>query len=232
MFNNATGKFEDPVLMSDATFAVGMPFFIQTDANGQIDFDLPASTSNPVIRRAAGRHSYIQLTLAREGAPAQGRMYISLHNDGACDRYIIGRDFARMDDSHAIPHLWCEAYGLPLSAHGIPAPETKTVIPFSMAVPANGVYSLQMNAVAMDEYVVELLYLGEYAASLTYGEPQMLDLNKGTMSDYSIRIRHKVPTDISNVQSGSEQSRKMLLDGKLYIFQGGRVYDASGREIK
>lgn len=234
LFNNVTGKFEDPVLMSDATFAVGQPFFIQTDANGQIDFDLPtAATSNPVIRRVAGRHnSYIKLTLARENERTQGRMYISLHDDGIYDRYIIGRDFARMDNSNVTPHMWCEAYGLSLAAHGIPTPDTETVIPFNLSVPANGTYRLQMNAVEMDEYVVELLYLGEYVANLTYDEPQSLELNKGTMSDYSLRIRRKMPTDISNTQTDNELSTKVLMDQQLYIRHGEHIYDALGRKIK
>lgn len=232
-FNNATGQFEDPILLSDTTFAVGMPFFIQTAAGGTIDFDLPAPpTSNSVARKAARRHNpYIQLTLAREQERTPGRMYISLHDDGINDRYVIGRDFARMDNSNATPHMWCEAYGLSLAAHGIQTPNSETVIPFNISVPENGVYRMEMHAVEMDEYVVELLHLGGHVAYLSFDEQQFIELNKGTMSDYSLRIRRKIPTDIINATS-EETCTKVVLDNQLYIRHNGHVYDALGREIK
>ena len=52
-----------------------------------------------------------------------------------------------------------------------------------------------------------------------------------TLSVVVRREAPQTPTDIETVVSGAQQTRKILYNGQLYILQGGRVYDATGKQM-
>lgn len=232
-YDNATGSYEDPILLSAASFVVGKPFFIQIVSDASIGFTRNTSSSAPRRSRlASDNNPLICLTLANEENEASvGRMYISLHDDSQYG-YVIGRDFARLDNKNTRPHVWCEAYDLALAAHGVQAPAKETVIPFFLSTPVTGTFRLAMNAKAMEGYMVELLYNGEFVTNLSYDELYTLDLEKGTTNGYALRVRGKLPTDIDVVQGEENMSEKVLLNNQLYIRHGEHVYDAQGKKIK
>ena len=233
-FNNEDGAFEDPVLLSDASFVVGKPFLIQILPTTDLSIGFPSYTpSSGAPRRASmDKDPLMRMTLTNTQNAAAGHMYLSMHADGQSNHYVIGRDFARMDNKNTRPHVWCEAYGLQLAAHGVQTPNTTTEMPFVLSTPVAGTFRLDMNAKAMDEYMVELLYNGEYIANLSDEEPYSLELKKGTTYGYSLRLRAMMPTDIKAVQGEEETSAKILLNHQLYIRHGEHVYDAQGRKIK
>lgn len=233
-YDNEHGVFEDPIKLNElteATFAVGKPFFIQVEADIDINF---GNNSSAAPRRASmSVNPLMRMLLTNTQNEEFGRMYISLHNDNQTGHYVIGRDFARMDNKNTRPHLWYEAFGLQLAAHGIQAPSTTTEVPFVMSTPVAGHFRLTMSTRAMDDYMVELLYNGEYVANLSDDEPPYaFELNKGVTNGYSIRLRAKSPTDIKPVQGEEATSAKILLNNQLYIRHGEHVYDAQGRKIK
>ena len=160
-------------------------------------------------------------------------MYLTLHED-ATAHYSIGRDVARMSTSCiTAAQLWCTMEdGTQLAAHGIAIPTKESVIDLNLYAPAQGTYLFEIITRAMDAYDVALLYQGGYVASLYDDQPIALDLDKGTTRDYAIRISRKMPTDITNTQSADGQCTKALIDGHMYIFQGGHVYDAQGKTVK
>lgn len=119
-----------------------------------------------------------------------------------------------------------------IAAHGIAIPTKESVIDLNLYAPAQGTYLFEIITRAMDAYDVALLYQGGYVASLYDDQPIALDLDKGTTGDYAIRISRKMPTDITNTQSADGQCTKALIDGHMYIFQGGHVYDAQGKTVK
>lgn len=230
-YDNATGSYKDPIKLSEASFVVGQPFFIQIGSDASIAF---GDLYSPAPRRAqmASSDPLIRLTLTNEANEASvGRMYISLHDDSQYG-YVIGRDFARLDNKNTRPHVWCEAYDLALAAHGVQAPAKETVIPFFLSTPVTGTFRLAINAKAMEGYMVELLYNGEFVTNLSYDELYTLDLEKGTTNGYALRVRGKLPTDIGVVQVEENMSEKVLLNNQLYIRHGEHVYDAQGKKIK
>ena len=45
------------------------------------------------------------------------------------------------------------------------------------------------------------------------------------------RSMPQAPTDLENVTGDSRQTRKILINGQLYILHGGKVYDPTGKTM-
>ena len=229
LYDNTTGTYGDPLPLNQTTFVVGQPFFIQAGADATVNFAAPNSSAPS--RYTVAQDAYIRLTLSSTDAqPSSGWMYISLH-ESTTGEYTIGRDFARMDNDATRPHLWCENYGMQLTAHGITMPEEETVVPVVLFVPTQGDYQFSMHTTDLNDYDVELLYQGKTTAQLYDDQALTLTMAKGSTSDYSIRIRKKAATGLTPTLIQGE-GEKMLINGNLYIFQGGHVYDAQGAKVK
>ena len=130
--------------------------------------------------------------------------------------------------------LWCiSTDGTELAAHDIVLPETETVIPLGLFAPQNGEYLLNRSERATDDFEVELLYNGTYTATLFGDQPLALNLNAGTTTDYSLRIRRRMPTGLNDhLQMTNDQCTKVLINGHLYILQGAHIFDAQGKLVK
>jgi hypothetical protein len=160
-------------------------------------------------------------------------MYVTMHEDAATT-YTIGRDVARMSmNCQTAAQLWClSADGTELAAHDIALPETETVIPLRLFAPNDGEYLLNMSERATDDFEVELLNNGTYAATLFAEQPLALTLNAGTTTGYSIRVRRRMPTGIDQLQMTNDKCTKVLIDNHLYILQGAHIFDAQGKKVK
>ena len=234
-YDNRHGKYDIHNLsLSDVNLFVGQPFFIQAPGDGSFDFYNHSHPHPiPALRAQRAEKPMMSFTLTNEtGTAGTDHLYLTLHDD-ATSTYTIGRDIARMSSNcTTAAQLWCTANGTQLSAHGIQIPASGTTVNISLFAPANGEYLFEMSARAMDGFDVELLYQGAHLTTLYSGQQLTLDLNAGTTNDYSIRIQRKSPTSIENTASKLGDSQKVLIDGRLYIFQDGRIYDAQGKKVK
>lgn len=238
VYDNQLSKY---ILIGDPAaldLYVGQPFFIQVKENATIELNNSSNTSNtsnmPALRAPKQATPKMHFTLTNASKERDtDHMYLTLHED-ATAHYSIGRDVARMSTSCiTAAQLWCTMEdGTQLAAHGIAIPTKESVIDLNLYAPAQGTYLFEIITRAMDAYDVALLYQGGYVASLYDDQPIALDLDKGTTRDYAIRISRKMPTDITNTQSADGQCTKALIDGHMYIFQGGHVYDAQGKTVK
>lgn len=234
-YDNQFGKYTTSLISEMADLFVGQPFFIQTTGDGSFDFHHNTPLHMPALYATSQATApLMHLTLTDEAQnTGTDHLFLTLHED-ATPTYTIGRDVERMTkDCKTAAQLWCTIYdGTELSAHGISLPETETIVPLTLYAPTKGEYLLNMSGRTMDDFVAELLFQGTYLATLFEDQPVTLDLNAGTTNDISLRIRRKQPTDINNVQSGEEQSAKVLIDQQLYILRAGHIYDAQGKKVK
>lgn len=232
-YDNIFGKYETH-LLNDLDLFVGQPFFIQTTSNGSFDFHYNGPHPMPALRAPKATTPMMHFTLSNEAnTVGTDHLYLTLH-DEANDTYTIGRDVTRMSaDCKTAAQLWClSPEGTQLTAHGITYPETETVVPLGLFTPTNGEYILNMDTRATDEFEIELLYHNTYVSTLHSAQPITIDLNAGDNNGYTIIVRRKMPTDIENIQSNSEQNQKVLIDGQLYILHGAHIYDAQGKMQK
>ncbi len=235
LYNNEFGKFE-LTAAAGIELCVGQPFFIQASADASFDFvhnggGLPM----PALRAPQTAQPQMHFTLTSDQMHVgTDHMYITMHEDAATT-YTIGRDVARMSmNCKTAAQLWClSADGTELAAHDIALPETETVIPLGLFAPQNGEYLLNMSERATDDFEVELLYNGTYAATLFADQPLALTLNAGTTTDYSIRVRRRMPTGLNDqLQMTNDKCTKGLIDNHLYILQGAHIFDAQGKLVK
>ena len=234
--NNQSGVWETRLLDEIAYLVVGQPFFVQATADGSVIFaPTPSNIAARRNMRAKEERKMLRLTFEADKTDSHvDRLYLTLHDDDLCGSYTLGRDLMRMESScKTVPQFWCLAEdGTQLNAHGISIPETETIVPIELFVPANGRYLLTVRPEQMEDFVAELLYQGTYAATLFDAQPLTLDLPSGTTSDYSLRIRRKAPQGLNDVQSDKEQCTKVLHEGHMYILQGGQIFDAQGKKVK
>ena len=234
-YDNCYGRFVTS-LIADINLCVGRPFFIQASSSGFFDFFFGSGLNDMPAHRAPAQATtpLMHFTLADETqSTGIDHMFLTMHEDATAD-YTIGRDVARMTkDCTTAAQLWCTmSDGTELSAHGIELPETETIVPLTLFAPTAGEYLLDMSCRAMNGYEVELLHNGVWVATFE-AQPVTLDLNAGNNSDYSLRIsRHNIPEGIENITPSSVSGEKRIIDGTLYIFHNGHMYDAHGKQVK
>ena len=233
-YNNEFGKFELKAA-AGIELCVGQPFFIQASADASFDFVHNGGTHPmPALRAPQTANPQMHFTLTSDQMHVgTDHMYVTMHED-AVTTYTIGRDVARMSmNCKTAAQLWClSADGTEQAAHDIALPETETVIPLGLFAPKDGEYLLNMSPRATDDFEVELLYNGTYAATLFADQPLVLDLNAGTTTDYSLRIRRRMPTGIDQLQMTNDKCTKVLIDNHLYILKGEHIFDAQGKLVK
>lgn len=234
-YDNCYGRFVTH-LIADIHLCVGRPFFIQASNDGFFDFFFGSGLNDMPAHRAPAQEitPLMHFTLADETqSTGIDHMFLTMHEDATAD-YTIGRDVARMTkDCKTAAQLWCTIpNGTELSAHGVAIPETETIVPLTLFAPTAGEYLLDMSCRAMNGYEVELLHNGVWVATFE-AQPVTLDLNAGNNSDYSLRIsRHNIPEGIENITPSSVNGEKRIIDGMLYIFHNGHMYDAHGKQVK
>ncbi len=235
LYNNEFGKFE-LTAAAGIELCVGQPFFIQASADASFDFvHNGGNHPMPALRAPQTANPQMHFTLTSNRMHVgTDHMYVTMHEDAATT-YTIGRDVARMSmNCKTAAQLWCiSTDGTELAAHDIALPETETVIPLGLFAPQNGEYLLNRSERATDDFEVELLYNGTYTATLFADQPLALNLNAGTTTDYSLRIRRRMPTGLNDhLQMTNDQCTKVLINGHLYILQGAHIFDAQGKLVK
>ena len=232
IYDNSINDYTTILLSALNELCVGQPFFVQAPNVETMSVNFGAGLlPMPALMAHKAAEPLMHFTLSDGRHPFN--MYLSMHEE-AESTYTIGHDVMRMDGGNmSIPKCWTIGDdGTELSAHGITMPEAETIVPIGIYAPKDGEYQLEMMPRAMNDYEVEILHNGTYMATLFEGIPFALGLQTGTTNDYSLRIRRKMKTDISNVQGGNIQCAKVIIDDHLYILQGERIYDAQGKTIK
>ncbi len=237
VYNNLINDYTSLAIADMDKVCVGQAFFVQaTAAAGNMTFTSTKPASMPALRAGREADPMMRFTLADEQNGLYiDHMYVTMHDDAA-KAYTIGRDVARMDGGNKhIQKFWCyNAEGMKLAAHDIAYPDAQTIVNLGIYAPADGEYTLNMNADDMQDYDVELLWQGSSIATLSDEKPVTLSLKAGTTEDYKVRIARKMPTGIEEVPSATNdlQATKVLIDGRMYIIRAEHTYDAQGKMVK
>lgn len=115
-----------------------------------------------------------------------------------------------------------------------------TAMPMGVYGEYAGTYTFALSEDYPIDYV-EAVYLTDretgQTTNLLYGtysfqtSGRIYTESRFTLSVVVRREAPQTPTDIETVVSGAQQTRKILYNGQLYILQGGRVYDATGKQM-
>lgn len=231
---NAAGDGYMPVVLSQAVFGVGTPFFVQVAESGSVVFNdelfgdnyygAPQRTNDMNVSAVA-----IEL---KKNDQMVDRLYVTASEEAA-PTYQVGKDVAKFI-SNSTAQLWVNNYNEKLCANDAPLVNNQAIYDLGLFTPAAGTYSL--SAAAIDGADLYVTYEGQIIWNLSLGDYE-LDLARGTTTGYGLLLvvqPNQMPTGVENGEllNGENGVQKILLNGQLYILRDGHLYDAVGKEMK
>ena len=234
---NPTSYTYEPFEANETNFVVGTPFFIQANAAAaaaDMTFGAASGEANyaPARTPAKGIES-VKVTFGNE--EYKDRLYISASED-ALNRYETGKDLAKMTmtSTPKVAQIFGKAYNSKLCMVYAPMVNDQAVYDLTLYAPANGEYTIAApNVENADLY---LTYEGNIIWNLSMSAYPM-DLKKGNTEGYGLLLQAKAPmspTGIENTDAlnGANSVQKIILDEKVFILRGGKMYDVTGKAVK
>ena len=232
VYNHADNCYV-PMDANECSYVVGSAFFVQikNQATNSVDLTVETSSKLRVAQRERAAEKFI-LNLEANGK-THDRIFLAANEDATND-YEIEHDLVKFGTptDAKVAQMWANAYNMKLCAIETPMQEDVTFVDITLFSPKAGTYNL-----AIDKQPEEqLLYLMKDDAiiwNLSMSE-YMLDLAQGTTEGYKLMIYRKptVTTDTENIFGADNDGSKLMINGHLYIFRDGKMYDAQGRSIQ
>jgi hypothetical protein len=224
--------------MSEHKLMVGQPIFVQPESAGTVIAN--NITYSPILapRRAQEDRLFTryELMLAASYQDVSDRIIVRMDEDKETDAYVVGQDLAKMGVSSVVPQMWIERYDSKMSINTIAPNGSVADYPLGIFAPEAGEYDLFIDDQPDNESLLYLTYDGEAVWNLSYGG-YVANLEKGTDSHYGLRIISKKSPQVTTgmdeaVVDAKGDTRKVLIDDKVFIIRGGRLYSIDGQLIK
>ena len=217
---------------------VGEPMFVQVNAKSLV-YAIPA------VGGAAPAPAY---RLAPQAETADNRFMVELVQNGQladrlivqtaeekAEEYVIGKDLAKFGISTKVAQMWMNRYDAKLCKNTVELNGERADYPLSIYAPASGEYTLS----AMQKRGDADLYLtlnGEAIWNLSEA-PYTLSLQKGNTAEYGLRISvRKAPEIVTGMDEAVVEAqgdiRKVLVNDKVFIIRGEKVYTIDGQIVK
>ncbi len=214
---------------------VAKPIFVQVTTPGTV-YATVSSSSAPAPYRTAPQvenESKFVVEISRNNRMAD-RLIIETADEKA-DEYVIGQDLAKFGVSSKVAQMWVDRYDAKLCVNVVEMENERAEYPLSIFAPADGEYTLSA-VQRRGEMALYLTYNGEAIANLSESA-YTLTLNRGTAFGYGLRISPKMPqvttgVDELIINSKDATATKVLINNKVYIIRGEKVYTVDGQLVK
>ena len=228
---------------AQAVFEPFKNFFIQTSADGSVLFDRSKRASAPRHLLAQTENVspiYADINLTHGDDFAQAGLKIDAN---ATTGYKFGEDQNIFENREALTYLkvYTVADGHYLVGNTLTPAETAELIPLEFYAPnINGEYVFSLDANSdIDRLEYVILYdaeLGLNTNLLTNDYTVELEQTGLIENRFSIGLKVKEKdnsaTGIDDVGGDSERPYKFLYRDKMYILRGGKIYDATGKQVR
>lgn len=225
--------------MADMTFTSGMAVYLQATANRAVV--VAAATPASVAARRAPQAitddaTRFEVTISTpERTAPMDNLFVEMAEEKT-DEYIAGKDLAKAGVTTKVAQMWIDRFDLKLCVNTVAPVDDAADFPLSIYAPANGEYTIaNANANANANYTLYLTHDGEAIWNLT-SSPYTLTLDKGIVSNYGLRISAKSPQTATGVDEAivdaQGETRKVLMNEKIYIIRGNEVYGIDGKMVK
>jgi hypothetical protein len=227
--------------ITNRKFVVGKAVFVQAPAPQSVVIT-PATTQSVITaqaprrdRTAANSEENFIVEIAPENGNLADRIFVLTDEDKE-DKYVITKDLAKAGIGTTRAQMWINRYGAKLSKNTIAPVDNQANYPMSIYAPKAGEYTLYVAAQPNADQTLYLTYDGEAIWNLSNGA-YSLDLNRGTDTHYGLRISVKnAPQTATGVDeavvNAQGETRKVLIDNKVFIIRGDKVYSIDGRLVK
>jgi hypothetical protein len=226
------------VIGTTTNMIVGEPVFVQVETpNPNVTAEVATGgASLAPYRRApekvtdANNRFVVELSLAGK---LNDRMIVQTAEEKA-DTYVIGKDLAKMGVSALNAQMWINRYDAKLCKNTVALQGESVEYPLNISAPQTGGYVLSASQERGDA-TLYLTYNGEAIWNLTEND-YVLQLDKGTTTEYGLRISAKAPQNATSVDEAlvdaQGETKKVLIDNKVFIIRGEKVYSIDGQLVK
>lgn len=224
------------VLDKTTNMIVGEPMFVQVTTPSTV-YATPAGGSPAPYRRApyeaTSTDDRFVVEMSHSGQLAD-RLIVQTAEEKA-EEYVIGKDIKKMGISSKVAQMWMECYDSKLCKNTQALENERAEFPLSLYAPTSGEYVLD----ATQEQGDKVLYLtldGMAIANLSE-KTYTLTLEQGNTYSYGLRVSPKLPqetTDIDEliVNGKDATAMKVLINDKVYIIRGEKMYTVDGQLVK
>ena len=235
VYNSAANSYA-AFAYNKVTFTVGTPFFLQVAEAGTMSVDIAATINTNV--KAPARYAVtteeFEIRLGANTESYYDILYVSA-SDEALNSYQIGHDLSKAGLSTTVPQLYVPAYGLKLCDAEFPLVNNEATFPLTFTAPSAGTYQLYLAETAADAELY-LLKDGATIWNLTMGA-YPLELPQGTTENYGLLLKAKAPGGATGIENGGMLNgangvQKLIIDEKVFILRGGKMYDVTGKMVK
>ena len=231
---NAYVKIND---LSARDLILGEAIFVQTATGTTID--VTPMTPSPVVRRHVqandSQNARYQVMIAKADGNATDDVIVLTDEDKEEDAYVLGRDLVRMGMSSINPQLWINRYDEKLCVNVVKPIEEEANYPLGIFIPADGEYRIFTEAQPNEHTALYLTFDGQAIWNLSDGA-YVATFEKGTNNRYGLRISAKAPQVTTGVDEAivdaQGETRKVLINDKVFIIRGNNVYSVDGQIVK
>ena len=230
--------------IENKSYVVGKTVYIQVQSNttvaiAQSNAAPISKTLAPARRKAVTDKEYLSLNdyyrISISGATADGGSVYVLPEEGKEDKYVVGHDLAKFGMSTKKAQIWIRRYDANLGLHTIAPIDGEAEFPINLYAPTTGEYTIANAFSPDDEYTAYLTRDGEAIWNLS-DSPYTMTFNKGTVTGYGIRLAKKAPQIATGVDEAvvdaKGETRKVLVNDKVFIIRGDQVYSVDGQLVK
>ena len=233
---NADAQSYEAVALSNKLI-VAKPIFVQATNSGSATA-VTTPPASPVRRRtiAETQNAEYQVEIASYGR-MQDRLFINANEDKETDTYTIGQDVLKFGVSDKVAQMWVNRYDAKLCMNTMAPVNSVTEFPLSIFAPKSGEYTIAIEKEkASEDHTLYLTYNGEAIWNLSEGA-YVANLNKGTDANYGLRISVKnAPQTTTGIDEAivdaQGETKKVLIDNKVFIIRGEKVYTIDGQLVK
>ena len=232
----------DEYNIENKSYIVGKAVYIQVDSDkpvvvAQSDADPISPVLAPARRKAAAAKQYLSLSdyyhVSIASATTNGGSVYVLPEEDKEDKYVIGHDLAKFGMNSKKPQLWVNRYDTKLGLNTTEPINEVAEFPVSVYAPNAGEYTISLASQPDDEYTVYLMRNGIVIWDLSSGA-YVANLEAGVDKTYGLRLdAHRTPTAIDQaVVDAQGETKKVIIEDKVFIIRGNNVYSVDGQLVK
>ena len=228
------------VLLGEQNLVVGKPIAVQATTNNASIVVTNNSVAYPAPKYGKvatnmqeGIDVVYAVHFAAEGKTVKDNLFVQATEDMKDDRYVVGQDLAKGGIAKRCPQLWVERYDAKLSVNTQMLENDIAKYPLTLNAPKTGEYVISTDS-SDDKYDLYLTFNGHIIWNLSNGSYSS-ELQEGNISGYglciSVKGLHGTEGMDEAVVDAQGETRKVIIDDKIYIIRGNRVYSAEGQLV-
>ena len=232
---NPESKSYSLISMNGAKMVVGQGAFVQAPADKSITVSYGGAYAAP--RRAKAEETPLyDVRIAPAESQFTDRLFVTVDDEKVEDKYIIGKDLAKVGVSKQVAQMWVSRYNTELCMNTM-APENGVAeYPLGIFAPQAGEYTISLQPLAIsNQNELYLTLNGEAIWNLSNGAYTLI-LPQGNTTNYGLRLNAKAPQTATGIDEAvvdaNGETRKVLINNNVFIIRGDNVYSIDGQLVK